>query len=318
MFKLKKIIFLITILIVIADQTQAIKCVLRKTTCTFNGLRTTEANSRFYPASKDNSAVEKINFINSTMHTLTDELCRNFRNIRELDISNLKITNIISNPLRHCKQLSILNMSMNDFGQLNHELFEENYKLSKLDLKNNKLKVIPTQTFDNMPRLSYLNLGGNFLTEFPVQNFPVHNRMKCLLLYSNNITDLDEKGLLQNFPNLKQININNNLFECDRLTIIVRKLKSSGIEIQTWVEQTHRNRGFDTSTVEGIECIAEEKLQNDGKPEIQTGSFNWFTVLILVIVIIIVILFILYILFQRKHGSPVEQTTEQLINQDEI
>lgn len=302
--KYYKLIFVITLYInsATAARTPATTCVLSGTTCTFSGVRTTQSNPRFNPTSVDNYAVEKINFKNSSMHTLTDEICRRFRNLRELVTMNLHLVNISSKALHPCKQLATLNISANNVSQLNPDIFEENPKLTKIDMQNNNLSMIQGAMFSSLTQLTYLNFAGNSLKEFAVEEFPVLEKLEFLSLDSNNLTEFNVDAVPKKFPNLKFININHNYFYCNTLSIMEESLEKVGILGQSKNEQKNSGRSL---KINGTTCVFKEKQEKDPgskeKPKTRWG------IIIGIGLIIAVIGFIIYLRYYKKR-NPVSQT----------
>lgn len=226
--------------------------------------------------------VQKIKFNNSTIQILTDDLCKTFPNLSELYLIKVSLEYIEPRAFDQCKQLIYLNIWMNNFSRLHEDVFDQNQKLVELNLQNNGLQVIQGKIFDSLHHLSFLNLAENFLTKFPVQEFPVMDQLEYLFLHSNNLTDLDERELKNKFPNLKSININNNLFDCDRLKTIVESLKRSEVKLLTWYEQIYQ-----IYNVEDIMCLTKEQ----GNEELES-KMNWMVLILISTTFLLIILFV--------------------------
>lgn len=243
------------------SKSQSNQCILEGTTCTFSGLNFKTPDYYFSPLSTNNNIVEKINFLDSTIQTMPNDFCKVFPNLREIKIPNVSLEHFAPNAFQDCKFLTKLQIFMNNLTSLNMDLFAENSKLVNIDLQNNNLKEINGKMFNSLNQLNYLNLAENLLKDFPVEEFPVMEKLEHLILYSNNLTDLKELELLTKFPNLKYLHINNNLFDCERLKMIVATLKRKGVKFLKWFEETFSNKEQNTSTVDGMECYT-EKIQN--------------------------------------------------------
>lgn len=271
------------------------KCTLNVSTCIFSGVRVTQSNPTFYPVSVNNSNVQKIQFKNSTVQILTNELCNAFPNLRELRLTNLSLEHIEKNVFHQCKKLINLNIWMNNFSRLNEDVFNENQKLIELNMQNNGLEVIRGKMFDSVSQLTFLNLAENALSEFPIHEFPVMGNLTHLFLYSNNLTDLDERQLKHKFPNLEYININNNLFTCDRLKTIIDALKFSKIKLLTWYEQIYSNRDLNMSTVGDILCLTKEQGN-----ETQINNTDFMNFMVVITLLVSTVTCILVCVFSNK------------------
>lgn len=238
---------------------QALECTtLVDKSCTFSGIRTTTLNQYFHPSSVDNDIIEQIKLYNSTIPVLTSELCEEFPILRSLRVINVSMKSFTSQAFEKCKSLTILQVWMNNLTELNQDLLITNQNLNEIDFQNNGLESINGKLFENLRLLTFLNVAENFLIEFPIHQFPVLDKLEYLFIHSNNLTDLDEHELLVKFPNLKYINLNNNLFDCDRLKIIINALRRNGVHILKWYEPMHV-RNFNVNTVEEVVCLTEKE-----------------------------------------------------------
>lgn len=272
------------------------KCTLTANTCIFSDARVTQSNPSFYPVSDNNSDVQKIQFRNSTLQILTEELCNAFPNLTEVRLTNLSLKHIEKSAFYQCKQLINLNIWMNNFSHMDQDIFSENHRLIELNLQNNGLEVVHGQMFDKMTQLTFLNLAENALRELPVHEFPVLENLTYLFLHSNNLTDLDERELKVKFPSLQYININNNLFPCDRLKTIIDSLKIRKIKLLSWYEQIYLNRDLDLSTVEDILCVT-KKQESEEK---ETKMHPKMDIMVVNLLLACLFIFIILSLFGRK------------------
>lgn len=253
-----KISTIFTYLCLSIHHTNAIQCSLNGTTCTFSGVRTTESKPFFYPHSQNNSVVEKIEFRNSTIHILTEEICVTFPNIREMRITNVSLTRIAPKALFKCEKLTFLNFWNNKLVTLDTDLFNQNQELTKIFFQNNRLKAVNGNVFNNLTQLSVLSFSENLLTDFDVRQFPLLEKLSHLYLHTNDLLDLDEQELVEKFPNLKEIFIHNNLFDCDRLKIIIDVLSKHEVKFREWYQQ-QATRNYNLSTVDDIECLTKDE-----------------------------------------------------------
>lgn len=97
------------------------------------------------------------------MHTLTDEICKAFPNLKELRVYKLSITQIAPNALDHCRQLTLIGFWQNELEQFDQYLFQKNHKLTSISFHHNNLKSIDGKIFVPVQQLKQLFLGENLL-----------------------------------------------------------------------------------------------------------------------------------------------------------
>lgn len=200
-------------------------------TCTFYGVNTTENLTLNLTSTANNTIVEIVQFRNSILEVLTNELCETFPNLQRLRVVNNSLNSINSGALYNCKNLTVANFTGNNLVELDHDVFEQNIHLIAVNLGDNRLKAIDGTIFSHLNQLSMLNLAKNALTNFSVDQFQTLENLTELYLQSNNLSHLDEQTILQKFPNLKKIQLNNNLFECSHLRTITDNLRGWNITI---------------------------------------------------------------------------------------
>lgn len=254
----KTLLIILLLLLCLKHENEAVQCLLNGTSCIFSEVNTTKARPLFHPSSVNNNKVQKIQFKRSSMYILTEEICETFPNLTELRIINVSLGRITSNALHGCRKLTFIHVSMNNITDLPLNLFEKNRDLYAVVLQNNHLKSIDGRMFAHLKSLTHLAVPENYLDEFPVYQFPVLDKLTSLYIYENDITDLDEQELLLKFPNLKHIYMHNNLFDCDRLKIVINALRRNGIEFRQF-DKHIRTRNSNLSTIENIECMTKDE-----------------------------------------------------------
>lgn len=142
-------------------------------------------------------------------------------NLRENMLSSLKYIplHIIKLKLDHNRLTDIsflknninlisLNVSYNEFLQLDHDVFDNLINLEKLKISGIHLKSINKSLFKNLNKLKYLCLAGNDITYIDIDALPT-----SLLFLNVTYNKLKSKSFLEPLTNLKEIYTNNNLFE---------------------------------------------------------------------------------------------------------
>lgn len=178
------------------------------------------------------------------MPTLTNELCNTFLYLQKLYADQLSMESIDNYALQKCKNLTYVSFGNNKLTNLESNIFEGSPNLDYISFEGNRLKTIDVSMFNPVKQLKELHLGENFLTEFPIQKFAKLANLTDLSIHSNNLSDLDEQGLVDKFPKLKKIYLQGNLFECDRLKIIIDALRKNNVELA------------DITTIESVACVA--------------------------------------------------------------
>lgn len=229
-------------------------CEMNGYTCIFAGVKTSESSPLFAPLAFDYKLVKAVEFTDSVMHTLTDELCKMFPYMKALWANTLSIEQIAPNALHDCKNLTHVSFESNKLKKLDPNVFEGNSKLEIISLKNNLLRELDGNIFEPLTQLQTLSLSSNLLTELPLPQFPKLEKLEVLWISSNKLTNIDDQELFRKFPKLKKISLQNNLFDCARLRIILDALRSSTVQV---VKTDVVNGNSNLTTIENVECVNE-------------------------------------------------------------
>lgn len=239
----------------------ALECKLSKSTCIFSGIRTNRSSLYFNPSAPENAMIKTIGFKDSVMPIFTDELCKAFPFIRTLFADDLSMEEVAPNALYACKNLLYVSFHSNKLLKLDPNTFDMNYNLENIILQNNSLTSIDGKMFQSVPNLKHLSVADNYLTDLPLKDFPKLERLTDLDIYVNDLRDLDDKELVQKFPNLKNIFMHNNVFDCNRLLIILLTLTEHKIVIKEW-EREKSIRNTRLPRIANVECVPSKRDQN--------------------------------------------------------
>lgn len=204
----------------------------RATYCVFYDIQTTEDNPLFHPNSSDSKFTPHVEFHNSQMHTLTDELCIAFPSLRILKLEHLAMHKIKELALALCKNLMNVSFYNNSLGVLDVPVFKSTQPMQYLTFTDNKLTKISPIILEGLNELTYFSVHYNFLIEFPVHKIRQLFRLNALLVSENNLTDLDEQELIYKFPNLTSIQVASNRFDCDRLKTMLGTFRRNKILVK--------------------------------------------------------------------------------------
>lgn len=206
--------------------------------CIFKSVVTNETNPHFYPTSNNSHTFTMIKCIGCHLYSLTKELCVEFPNLETLEIRNAEIQIITSDALQNCSNIKTIDLNDNKIMEFNGRLLWNSKKLEKLQLSQNKIQNIN------------------------IFEFPILNKLHTLSLKYNSLTDVDDQAIIYKFQKLQQIEINDNLLDCDRLRIMIATLRRSGI----LYDQNIKVNGIN---VDGVHCVEEkQRIINEVDSEI--------------------------------------------------
>lgn len=248
---------IVNLLLTYIGCTHALECNLTLDTCTFSGIRTSATNMYFNASAVNITAVQTVRFADTVMPILTNELCKTFPNMKILRATNTSIEKIAPNALHACKALTEVSFFRNKLEKLDHNTFENNSELEYISIQENNFKSIDSMFYELPKKLKSLILAENYLTYFPIGEFPVVSTLERLDIYANQLTDLDEQEVLHKFPNLKKIFMHNNLFDCDRLRIILNAFRRRGVSVEEWFKHAV-TRNTNLPKVGTVECLTLE------------------------------------------------------------
>lgn len=285
--------------------TRANECKVNGTSiCIFSEVTTSTSNVYFNPFAEDNRAIEEVKFKKSSTPTLTDEVCKTFPNLKKFRAHKLDINHIAANALFACKKLTFMSFWGNKITHVELNIFEGCPELEYVSFQKNHLKEIDGRVFDHAPKLIGLVLGENFLTNLSLEQFPTLNSLVYFSIHANDITDLDEQELLRKFVSLSDIYIHNNLFNCNRLRIIINALLKKEVKLKRWkIGKVSGNTNL--SSVENVECVS-SAVAVELLPEIESstnGKLSYIIIVISALFIVLTVSTMIYKAFQKKKNS---------------
>ncbi|XP_074029883.1 uncharacterized protein [Leptinotarsa decemlineata] len=220
-------------------------------------------------------SIEKLNLEN---HHLTSidlmEILNGTRKLKILKLSNGNISNLIFRKDQKTLSSSALKMLFIDNNHIqtfHHEVFHKLIMLETLHLQNNKINMIPLQSFRYLNNLKELRLDNNYLITLGPGMFEglINLRMlnlshniqvssdSLITLRSLNILNLEHTSwkdineitsFRDDFPDLREVYINNNPFSCPELSIIIKYFYENSIN------HPSDNPRYDVWNINGIVC----------------------------------------------------------------
>jgi Leucine-rich repeat (LRR) protein len=133
----------------------------------------------------------------------------NPKNIKELNLTNNKLTKLDKNIFSNLTQLQELYLYYNNLTELDKDIFTNLTQLKELHLYSNNLTKIPKNIFSNLTQLQILNLDYNNLTELDKDIFSNLTQLQELNLSENELTELD-KDIFSNLTQLQYLMLSNN------------------------------------------------------------------------------------------------------------
>lgn len=168
--------------------------------------------------------LETISFWKNKIKTVGHLAFYNLNRLTKLDFDTNFIEDLDSNTFSNNVALTELYVHNNRLHNI--EFIASLVNLEKLWLHNNRITLIDPHLFASKKNLQDLRLQDNCLVRFDLNLFPVKS-VTQLRLFDNYLSELSIDGLRNNFPELAEIHLENNNFECDHLREIVEAVGES-------------------------------------------------------------------------------------------
>lgn len=190
-------------------------------------------------------------------------------NIWKLDLAGNKNADNILKPIKEMKLMKHLDLSDILLGPLSIDSFAKMPKLKVLKLRNTGISNIDYGTFAQQKQLTTLDIGDNQLKEIDFHMYSPLRSLEYFDISNNNVTKLDNADAINTiFPALKQININQNKWNCSYLAKLEITFNKEGIFVKTPTVVD-----INSSNVMGIECTTDINTKIELLPE-NGGEIN--------------------------------------------
>ena len=155
---------------------------------------------------------------------ITELLLKNFelnnfanvnKNIKEIYMTNLHMTNIGSNYFVGLYKLKDLFISMNNISVIKNLTFVELKSLKMLHLNNNNIKYIESRAFLGLYKLVELKLDNNLIVELKMSTFDIFEKSSIYFHIENNLLSTIDENVFGKLNNLKSFDISNNNIKCN-------------------------------------------------------------------------------------------------------
>lgn len=197
--------------------------------------------------------------------------------VYDASISNLTRLYLDHNQLDsadflHGLNLMIIDLSHNQLTQIDANVFENMKDLMSLDISHNKFSTIDLGFIGPPWRLEFLNISNNLLSGYFELDVDANGLIELNIAH-NNYSSVD-LSLGKHAPNLRNIDLNGNYFDCDELTATILFLLFDHIRAITPIEDA---KGKDN--VRGIVCHKKKtdaELPNDNarSQDLSNRSYN--------------------------------------------
>lgn len=195
----------------------------------------------------------------STQITFLDLSDNNLRYIKRADLSNLSSLN----------QLDLSRNSLFDEQDMAVDLFQDRNLLKVLNLSCTSINRLSVGVFSQMQSLEVLDLSANNLTYLPDSLFHDLKLLRDLYLGNNRLS-----YFYYDSPYLSRIDINHNLWICDSLSSVIKKLESKIL----------RGNSYNTTNIYGIACYDEikdfRKIETSNSSDVNDPQKEYFSHLI--------------------------------------
>lgn len=191
---------------------------------------------------------------------LTNQYCNENENITIYYANRKEIEEVNVDTFNSCEKLREVFLQENSIKKLDSATFNTNNEVEAIYLDHNELTTIEEGLFDNLSSLKRLTLANNLIKELSLSIFKNLESLEELYLHNNALTDLDEKQLLLNLPNLREISLRNNHFNCARLEAMLKSFKDRNVTLNL-LPRNFGEKLRPISTRHGVECVENESSE---------------------------------------------------------
>lgn len=215
-------------------------------------------DKRFRPISKNPKDVTHFEIKEQKIQVITNDICKTFPNLIEIQLEHLFIEEIEENAFQKCKKLERIFMKTNQIRSLPKNIFNQNKNLEIIELEENLLSNLHVDLFKNLKHLGKLFLSFNEITYFPPVIVRDLQNLSELSIDGNKLLDLDADGLIKALPKLEVINFDDNDFLCDRIRNITKIFMRKNVILKHVKTKDKRWRSYGTQDEDSFICLDNE------------------------------------------------------------
>lgn len=173
--------------------------------------------------------------------------------IYHFDLSENQDVSHIFPSLKTMPEMQFLNLSHSFIGELKEDTFANMKELKHVLLKNCGIEILPFEIFANNKFLWTVDLSDNKLENIDLTMFEGLNRVRILDLSGNKLNKLHGFEKIKTIlPELSEINISGNRFECNDLSVILSTFEK--LKVDVVVPEFKNNQSKGDKEVNGIPC----------------------------------------------------------------
>ena len=177
----------------------------------------------------------------NSISMINPETFLNLRSLRDLYLSHNQLHNMSFNQngvdwVDDIESLRTLDLSFNQiffYDVMPYQAFSGLVNLETLNLKSNQI-TIDYGSFSANRKLKTLDFSYNNMTYFDLNFLMSITNLENLYLHGNGIayaSQIDLSDVKAIFPDIKSIGISENSFSCEVLSVIIKKMMRSSIQL---------------------------------------------------------------------------------------
>lgn len=201
--------------------------------CVLKEVNLTKEDPSFTVLSSVSEVITYIGFEESVIPILTGDVCQDLKNLESITAYKASVELIASETFKKCSGLKELALWSNEIKSLPAYVFQHLSNLKQLNLNYNQIEYVHPKAFYNLENLEELEMRRANLTYISYKAFIPLKKLKKLDLANNNLLDLNIEFLLSNQPALAltEIAIYDNSFNCNRESLMKKKIKEAGVKL---------------------------------------------------------------------------------------
>lgn len=231
MYLINTLLTIFSIVAYVNASTPSFKCKPKGSFCEFWNVQLNSSDYELQPTPNSTLDIRKVKFRGSKVTLLTNAICKTFPKIKELELVNQGVVVIEKNAFHVCESLEVLKLNDNKIVNLDKSSFYALRALKRLHLHFNHIKELHDEVFYSLENLTELSLGSNNLEEFPPDLLKYNVNLENLWIYSNDLADVDVEKILDNLPQLRQLELDDNEFSCTRMMEFIKLLKARNVHL---------------------------------------------------------------------------------------
>lgn len=205
--------------------------------------------------------LQNIDLSHNQIKNLQPETFTNLRSLRELNLSFNEIHNNTfdrdgADWVDTMESLKVLDLSHNNLSYYDfmpYQAFSGLVNLETLILSSNEI-TIDYGAFASNQNLKTLDFSYNKMTYFDLSFLLSVTSLENLLLHGNDIAyaaQLDLSDVRAVFPEIKSLGLSENLFSCEVLSVIIKKMLRASIQLVVEEDKFVNDR----RNLRGISCV---------------------------------------------------------------